>query len=153
MYLWLSKHNPELLPEITLDLQRRFDTGNEVDVLAKKLFPGGIEVRGYNKEGWANTQKAIKSGAKILFQPTVIAGELSCRADILTKNKDGSWNINEVKMATSAKTEYVFDVGFQKICFEKAGIKIRRTNIIHINNQYIRHGDIEPEKLFLMEEK
>ena len=148
MWLWLSKFRPELLPEETLDLQRRFAMGNEVDALAKKLFPGGIEVQGYNREGWANTQKAILSGSKILFQPTVIAGDLSCRADILTKNKDGSWDINEVKMATSAKKEYVYDVGFQKICFERAGIKIRKTNIIHINNKYIRHGDIEPEKLF-----
>jgi len=148
IWLWLSKYKPKLLPDVTPDLQRRFDTGNEVDALAKKLFPGGVEIEGYNKEGWANTQKAIKSGATILFQPTVVAGELTCRADILTKNKDGSWDINEVKMATSAKSEYVFDVGFQKICFEKAGIKIRKTNIIHINNQYIRHGDIEPEKLF-----
>lgn len=148
MWLWLAKYRPELLPEITLDLQRRFAMGNEVDILAKELFPGGVEIRGYNKEGWENTQKAIKSGASILFQPTVIAGELSCRVDILCKNKDNSWDINEVKMATKAKPEYVYDVGFQKICFERAGIKIRKTNIIHINNQYIRHGDIEPEKLF-----
>jgi len=148
MWLWLAKHRPELLPEVTPDLQRRFDTGNEVDALAKKLFPGGVEIEGYNKEGWENTQKAIKSGASILFQPTVIAGELSCRADILCKNKDNSWDINEVKMATKAKPEYVYDVGFQKICFERAGIKIRKTNIIHIDNKYIRHRDIEPEKLF-----
>ena len=152
IWLWLSKHRPELLPEITPDLQRRFDMGNEVDTLAKKLFPGGIEIQGYNKEGWENTQKAIKKGATILFQPTVIAGDLSCRADILTKNKDGSWDINEVKMATSAKKEYVFDVGFQKICFQRAGIEIRKTNIIHINNKYIRHGDIEPEELFATED-
>ena len=152
MWLWLSKHKPELLPEETPELQRRFAMGNEVDQLAKQLFPGGFEIKGYNKEGWENTQNAIKNGAKILFQPTVIAGELTCRADILTKNEDDSWDINEVKMATSAKKEYVFDVGFQKICFEGAGIKIRHTNIIHINNKYIRHGDIESQKLFSTDE-
>ncbi|MBU2523596.1 DUF2779 domain-containing protein [Patescibacteria group bacterium] len=152
MWLWLAKYRPELLPEITLDLQRRFDTGNQVDALAKELFPGGIEIEGYNKEGWENTQKAIKSGATILFQPTVIAGELSCRADILTKNKDGSWDINEVKMATSAKSEYVYDVGFQKICFERAGIRIHKTNIIHVDNTYVRHGEIEPRKLLALED-
>lgn len=152
MFLWLSKYKPELLPEVTPDLQRRFDMGNEVDALAKKLFPGGIEIQGYNREGWENTQKAIKGGAKILFQPTVIAGDLTCRADILTKNKNGSWDINEVKMATSAKDEYVYDVGFQKICFEKAGIEIRKTNIIHINNKYIRHGEIDTDKLFISED-
>ena len=67
MFLWLSKYRPELLPEITPDLQRRFDTGNEVDALAKKLFPGGIEIKGYNKEGWANTQKAIKRELQFCF--------------------------------------------------------------------------------------
>ncbi len=153
VYLWLSKYRPNLLPEDTPDLMRRFATGREVDILSRKLFPGGVEIEGYNREGWKNTKKAMATEAKILFQPTATTDILTCRADILTKSaKGGKWDINEVKSATTVKPEYVYDLGFQKTCFENAGIKIGRASLIHINNKYIRHGDIEIEKLFLSED-
>jgi hypothetical protein len=153
IYLWLSKHRPELIPADTLEKERIFAMGREVDGLARQLFPGGIEIQEYNHEGWQNTKKAIADGAEILFQPTVVADPLTCRADILTKSAKGDkWDINEVKMATRVKIEYPYDVGFQRICFENAGIKIGRTNSIHINRDYVRHGEIEPDKLLISED-
>ncbi len=152
-YLWLSKHMPDLLPEDTPELERIFAMGREVDGLSKKLFLDGVEIKGYNQEGWENTKKAMARDGKVLFQPTVVADLLTCRADILTKSKKGdSWDINEVKMATTVKKEYIYDVGFQRICFENAGIKIGRTNLVHINRDYVRHGEIEIEKLFISED-
>ena len=153
MYLWMAKHRPDLIPPNTPETERIFAMGNEVDDLARELFPRGVEVKGYNRAGWQNTQKAMEGPTKIFYQPTVVAGPLSCRADILTKSKKGNgWDLNEVKMATSVKREYPYDVAFQRICFENAGIPIARTNLVHINNKYIRHGDIEPEKLFTSED-
>lgn len=151
-YLWLSKHMPDLLPEDTPELERIFAMGREVDELSRKLFLDGVEIKGYNQEGWENTKKTMARDGKVLFQPTVVADPLTCRADILTKSKKGdSWDINEVKMATTVKKEYIFDVGFQRICFENAGIKISHTNLVHINRDYVRHGEIEIEKLFISE--
>lgn len=46
-------------------------------------------VKGYNKEGWQNTQQLLRGTAEILYQPTVVSGPLSYRVDILTKNKRG----------------------------------------------------------------
>ncbi len=153
VYLWLAKHRPDLIPPNTPETERIFAMGREVDDLARELFPGGVEVKGYNREGWQNTQKAMQGLVKTLYQPTVVAGDLSCRADILTKSKKSKgWDLNEVKMAASVKREYPYDVAFQRICFENAGIDITRTNLIHINNKYIRQGDIEPEKLFTSED-
>lgn len=151
VYLWMAKHRPELLPEDTDEKRRILEMGREVDDFSRKLFADGIEVEGYNQEGWQNTQKTIADGIKILFQPTIVAGELTCRADILKKDGDG-WTINEVKAATRVKKEYPYDVAFQRICFEKAGIKVGSTNLIHINNQYIRKGEVDPEKLFISED-
>jgi len=153
VYLWLTKHQPDLLPEDTLEKKRILEMGREVDILSRCLFPGGIEVGGFNTEGWQNTKKLMASSTEILFQPTIVADPLICRADILTRNnKIGGWDINEVKMATSIKKEYAYDLAFQRICFKDAGIRISRTNLIHINNQYIRKGNIEPEKLFISED-
>lgn len=152
IHLWLTKHRPELLPKETPSGMRILAMGREVDNLSRQLFPDGTEVEGFNEEGWNNTQKIIRGTSKVLFQPTVIADLLTCRADVLTKNSDNSWDINEVKMGASVKEDYVYDLAFQRICFENAGIQIGRTNLIHINSQYVRNGDIEPEKLFISED-
>lgn len=151
--LWLTKYTPNLLPEINPDLKRIFAMGNEVDFLAKKLYPDGVEISGYNLDGWENTQKVIAQGAKILFQPTAVANNLSARADILTAGiEPGTWDIREVKMTTEVKEEHVTDLAFQKICFEGAGIKIGRTYLIHINNQYRRKGEVDVEQLLISED-
>lgn len=154
MYFWLSKHRPELIPENTPELERIFATGREVDDLARNLFLNGVEVGGYNREGWANTKQAMAKTPAVLFQPTAVTDDnLSCRADILTYDrKNKAWDIHEVKMGTKVKPENIIDVAFQRNCFEKAGVKIGKTFLVHINNKYIRNGAIEPEKLFISED-
>ncbi len=146
--LWLVKQRPDLVPPIDPALQRIFDEGNVVDAWAQKLFPGGVNVDGFGKPAAENTKKAIANGATILLQPTFMTAKLSCRCDILTKNADGSWDIYEVKSSTDVKEEHITDVAFQRICIEEAGIRISRTFLVHINNQYVRNGEIDPEQLF-----
>ena len=152
VYLWLKKYRPEFIPENTPETRRILEMGREVDLLSRQLFSGGIEAEGFNQDGWRNTKKLIDDGAKIIFQPTVVAGALTCRADILIKNRSGGWDMHEVKMATQVKDDYYFDTAFQYTCFKRAGIKISRVNLIHINNKYVRRGEINPQKLFVSED-
>ena len=149
--LWVERHRPDLEPPRTPDVEQRLAMGREVDDYSRKLFNGGVEVAGYNHEGARNTRKLVAEGEKILFQPTAVAGNITCRADILEKSGN-VWVLNEVKSATTVKKEYPYDVAFQRICFEAAGIKIGKTNLIHINNRYVRQGALEPEKLFAIED-
>jgi len=146
--LWLTKQRPDLVPPIDSALQRIFDEGNIIDKLAQKLFPGGVDVDGFGKPAAENTKKAIANGATVLLQPTFMTTKLSCRGDILTKNADGSWDIYEVKSSTDVKEEHITDVAFQRICIEEAGIRISRTFLVHVNNQYVRNGEIDSELLF-----
>lgn len=146
--LWLAKQRPDLVPPTDPGLQRLFDEGNIVDAWAQKLYPGGVSVDGFGKAAAEKTRKAIEGGATILLQPTFMAGELTCRCDILVKNEDGSWDIHEVKSSTTPKEEHTFDLAFQRTCLEGAGIRVERTFIVHINNQYVKQGEIDPEQLF-----
>lgn len=146
--LWLAKQRPDLVPPIDPALQRIFDEGNIVDKWAQRLFPDGVNVDGFGKPAAENTKKAIANGATILLQPTFMTSQLSCRCDILTKNADGSWDIYEVKSSTDVKEEHITDVAFQRICIEEAGVRISRTFLVHVNNQYVRNGEIDPEQLF-----
>jgi len=154
IWLWLYKSRPDLLPKETPELRRIFASGNEVDQLSRRLYPEGIEIEGHFEQGWINTQTAIKRGAQVMFQPTAMTQDgLLSQADILVKVPGtDTWNLLEVKSSTRVKEEHLCDVAFQRICFERAGIKINKTCHIHINNQYVREGDVEPEKLFVSED-
>src|SRR3989344_9045679 len=83
--LWVERHRPDLEPPRTPDVEQRLAMGREVDDYSRKLFNGGVEVAGYNHEGARNTRKLVAEGEKILFQPTAVAGNITCRADILEK--------------------------------------------------------------------
>ena len=146
--LWLVKQRPDLVPPTDPALQRIFDEGNVVDRWAQKLFPGAVNVDGFGMPAAVNTKKAIASGAIVLLQPTFMTSAISCRSDILVKNDDGTWDIYEVKSSTDVKEEHVIDVAFQRICIEEAGIRVSRTFLVHVNNQYVRHGEVNPQQLF-----
>ena len=149
--LWLIKQRPDLLPEIDAALQRIFDEGNKVDVFAKNLFPNGVEISGFNETGARNTKAAIESGAKVLFQPTFGKDGLTCRCDILVKRGKG-WDILEVKSSTSVHKDHIFDLAFQRICLEGAGLTIGKTFLVHINNQYVKDGEIDPHQILTSED-
>lgn len=145
--LWLEKVRPDLLPPKDPALERIFEQGHIVDDFSRGLYPGGVEVQGYNETGYQNTQKAMADRAKVLYQPTAVAKGMSARGDILTLGKNGLWDIREVKGTTEVKPEHVYDVAFQRLCFETAGIGIGRTFLVHLDNTYVRRGAVEVKKL------
>ena len=60
------------------------------------------------------------------------------------------WDIIEVKSTTSLKDVHIPDLAFQTWVFTEAGIKIRRCFLCHINNEFVRHGDIDPKEFFTL---
>ena len=52
-----------------------------------------------------------------------------------------------MKSSTELKDEYVDDIAFQKMVFEKAGYAVSKTFLICVQRDYVRDGDIEAKKL------
>ena len=151
LWLWMEKVRPDLLPEETAGDRERMAQGRIVDELAQELFPGGVVIQGFNRPGFAATQKAIASGAKILYQPTALADGLTARADILVKGRGKTWDLHEVKATTKVKPEHPVDVAFQRMCFERSGIPIGKVSLVHLDNTYVRKGKVNPKKLLVDE--
>jgi len=149
--MWLEKIHPKLVPPPDAALQRLFDQGNIVDEKAQELFPGGVTVQGFSFDGYENTKRAMASGVDVLYQPTIVADGLSCRADILVRSGNG-WDLHEVKMSTKIDEVIYSDATFQTLCFERAGITINKTFVVCINNKYVRHGEIDVKQLFIDED-
>jgi hypothetical protein len=154
-YVWLYKHRKDLIPEeIDASLQHIFDEGYHIESYAYKLFPGGIDaqVEGF-KESISKTKDLMSDKTSIIFQPTITGSDLFCRGDIIKLNEDGeSWDIYEVKSSTEVKEINIHDLAFQKLCFESAGYTVGKIFLVYINNQYIKNGEIEADKLLQMED-
>ncbi len=151
-WLWLSFNKPEELPKVDELAQHRFDEGAKVGELAKSLFPEGISVKSQlNKEENHRESRELLKKRKPLFEAGFMHknGKCYARADILVPIGTDEWAIYEIKSATDVKKEYIWDVAFQKYCYESAGLKISQCYILHINNQYVRQGEIEVNELFV----
>ncbi len=151
-YLWIILHEPEKIPEVDAATQYIFDQGHLVGELAKKLFPRGIDVPAQSfEDNLQKTRELIKQCVPML-EAGIQAGKLYARADILNPASEDQWDIIEVKSSTSVKDVNIDDVSFQKFCYEKAELRIRKCFLMHINNEYVKDGDIDPEQLFIAED-
>ena len=149
--LWISVNAKDRLPEVDEAKQKLFDEGHIVGEFAKKLFLEGIDIEDEDfSKNLEETKKLLKEN-KPLFEPAFLVDRIYSRADILEPTKDG-WNIVEVKSSTEVKDVNIQDVAFQKYVYEKAGMKINKCFLLHINNQYVRQGEINPSELFVKED-
>lgn len=149
--LWISVNDKKRLPEVDEAQQKLFDEGHIVGEYAKKLFSEGIDIPTEDFMGNLNQTKKLLSENKPLFEPAFMIDRLYSRADILEPTKDG-WNIIEVKSSTEVKDVNIQDIAFQKYVYEKSGLKINKCFLLHINNQYVRQGEINPDELFTKED-
>lgn len=149
--LWLMFNKPESLPEIDEATQHRFDEGHKVGELAKSLFPKGVTIAEMIPQENDKKSRELLKKRVPLFEAGFLHkdGRSYARADILVPSGKNEWNIVEVKSATEVKDEYFEDVSFQKYCYESAGLKIKKCFVLHINNQYVRKGEIEPKEFFV----
>lgn len=146
--IWSQIHDPGKIPKTDPVTQYIFDQGHEVGYLAKKLFPGGIDIPTDNFMGSiSNTTDLIKS-RKPLFEAGILAGKLYSRIDILSPAAEEEWDIVEVKSSTSVKDVHVDDVAYQRYCCSQSGLNIRKCFLALINNHYVRDGEIDPEGFF-----
>jgi len=138
--LYLRVHEPDLAAPVDEAQQMIFDQGTEVGEEARKRYPGGelISVDHFHSdEALEATQKAILRDPPAIFEAAFAFHRTLVRIDILKNNGDGSWDIIEVKSSTDLKDEHIPDVAIQRYVAEKAGLKVARTYLKHINRECI----------------
>ena len=157
---WLKIHRPELkmrcpdilhpkpLSEFKKGLMK---TGNEVDELAREYFPFGA-LCGSEK----HTRTAIRGGADVLYQPKFKTDRYTAVCDILIQNKDGAYDLYEVKSSTikgverseKKKRQYKNDIGFQEQVLKACGIPLGTTNLLLIDSDYEFESTLNVQQLF-----
>jgi len=143
--------------ESDASLEARRAMGDKVGELAKSYFDNGVEVTADywdTDEAVRQTQAFIDNGAEAIFEATAInpADGTYSSIDCLRKVPGtDEWDMIEVKSSTKVKGYHFDDVTFQKHVFEGAGYKIRNCYLMHINRDYVREGDIDPQGLFKLQ--
>ena len=154
--LWLYNFRRNLLPPVDPAKQRLFDEGHAVDEVSRGYFKGGklvaFDYRQLSHALKHTSWLMNEDGAKLIYEGAFAAAGVLIRCDMLKKNPDGSWDLIEVKSSTDVKEEHIPDVAIQRYVLEAAGVKVRKTWLMHINREYVRNGPIEPKKFLTRED-
>ena len=160
--LWYYYNAKDQIPAFDAQTQAIFDQGHLVGSLAKKLYPDGIEIAGaandfgkileLSKEAVTDATKCVPPNRvqhrRPLFEAAFKSGSAFARADILNPVGKNDWEIIEVKSSTEVKDVNLHDLALQRYAYEGAGLSITRCFVLHINNEYVRQGAVDPKLLF-----
>jgi hypothetical protein len=148
--LWFYYNAKDQIPAFDAQTQAIFDQGHRVGELAKRLYPNGIEIAGAANDfgKMLELSKKALSQRRPLFEAAFKSGNAYARADILNPVGKTDWEIIEVKSSTEVKDVNLHDLALQRYAYEGAGLSISKCFILHINNEYVRKGEVEPKKLF-----
>ncbi|MEI6296532.1 MAG: DUF2779 domain-containing protein [bacterium] len=152
---WYKIHKPDVYCQSELSEFEKniIETGNEVDELVRGLFSGGVVVEGRGEEALLLTEKYIKEKKEVIFQPVFKKDNFLAAVDVLEfDNKADVYNIYEVKSSSEVDEKvHFFDLAFQVNLLKKVGLKIGKISLIHLNSEYVRFGNIDLSKIFLVD--
>lgn len=157
---WIKRQKPDIYRKYPLSSFELniIETGNEIDRLARGLFPDGIDVESRNDTNY--TRKLLEQKTQVIYQPVFATDKFITASDIFVLNPATNlYDLYEVKASTSSeeggdrKTEdYLIDIAFQKIVLNTLGIPIGNMKLIRLNKKYVRQGPLVLNELFITED-
>lgn len=155
--LWMREKMPEQFDDSVMN-QSILENGNAVGDLAMGYYGPFIEVafdsndpNRFNKAK-EETAKLLAEGHRTICEATFSTGKNYCMVDILRVRDDGSFDLVEVKSSTQMKDIYLHDMAYQCWVLEQCGFVVHSASLMHINNQYVRSGELDLHELFCVEE-
>ncbi len=150
--LYWQVHEPELAAEPDAADQGIMQQGHEVGMLARQLFPGGVEVRsdrGLDEAIRATRELVANREIPAIYEGVFEHGGVLVRVDLLHRRRDGRWRLIEVKSTTEVKDHHLDDLGIQYRVVSRSGLDVASACLAHINRGYIfEGGSIEVRRFF-----
>lgn len=125
--------------------------GHDVGMLARTLFPGGVEVCERSLDQAIRTTRELVANPEIpaIFEGAFEHGGVLVKVDILHRRRDGRWRLIEVKSTSDVKDHHIEDVGIQYRVVTRCGVDLATACLGHINRNYIyQGGEIDPRRFF-----
>ena len=151
--LYLDRFRADLRDPLDPSAQRHMKEGQQVNELARGLFPGGVLAREapFDFAGaLRRTHDLVQAGAQVLYEAGVLHDGVLAFVDILLRSDD-AWTLVEVKSSNDVKDHYAWDVALQAYLLEQAGYRLEEVYLAHLNREYTRQGDLNLQALFVLE--
>lgn len=149
---WLKVHKPDIYSQFPISEfdKSLMESGKDVEEIARNLFPSGKMVNAYGEKGKEITQSYLKNKELVLFQPVFIEDGFQAKIDVLKYNPESdSYSIFEIKSTSEIDQKvHTYDLAFQVNLLRKSGLKIDSINLIHLNKEYVRSGELNINLLF-----
>jgi len=156
--LWMDLNMPERFDSSVLD-KSRLDEGSAVGDLAKGYFGQFIEVPFSQDKSkmTTETQRLLDAGASVIAEASFSYHGNYCNADIL-RAVQGGYDLIEVKSSANSgcdepkkvKPIYLEDMAYQLYVLTNCGLSIQKTYIMQLNRDYVRAGELDIQKLFVL---
>ncbi|HEX2056456.1 MAG TPA: DUF2779 domain-containing protein [Nitrospiraceae bacterium] len=155
--LYLEVYRPELGTPPDAAARAMLNMGQEIGVLARRRFPGGVLVDSSHRRAKAALLKTaelmVDPAVPAIFEAALYFDSVLVRIDILERLADTGgktrWRLIEVKASTRMKDIHADDVAVQYYVAQGAGLRIAEAGVMHVNSHYVYEGG-EPnlEQLF-----
>lgn len=148
--LWLQKNQPGAKNGGAESDYNLFSKGQYVGKLARTLFPDGKDATPQEhdyKSSLERTCEWVNSGEPVIYEASFQYQGLFASVDILVR-QGNHWHAYEVKSSTSVKEHHYLDAAFQYYVMQGAGLDVNGISVIHINNKYVRKGELNLKQLF-----
>lgn len=176
---WVKIHKPEEYAKFPLSEfeQSLVTMGNEVEELARGMFPSGYLISGRNEYYQNATKELIKEKTPVIFQAVFAIDKFLVATDVMKWDDESqAYNLYEIKISSTKEEEEVLDkdgvvikpkkngkkeiqydndLAFQTYVLNECKVPLNKKYLVRLNKEYIRHGELDftPNQLFIVEDK
>jgi hypothetical protein len=174
--VWIKWHKPEEYAKFEVsEFEKSLGVmGNEVEELARKMFPGGYLIGRRSDGAQELTKKLIAEHTLVIFQAVFATDKYLAAADVLKWNPEANaYDLYEIKMSSTKEIEedeeieegkpekvnkkrelqYEYDLAFQTNVAKLCGININNKYLLRLDKKYIKAGEFNLTKLFIETDK
>jgi predicted RecB family nuclease len=150
--LYLQVHSPELAEQPDAAAEAIIQQAHEVGMLARRLFPGGVEVdcsRGLGDAIRATRELVANPKVPAIFEAVLEHQNVLVKVDVLHRRRDGRWRLIEVKSTSDVKDHHYEDVAIQYRVVSRSGVDVASACLAHVNRGYVFDGqNIDAKRFF-----
>jgi len=168
--VWVKWHKPDIYGQFELsDFEKALAVlGNEVEELARGMFPDGYLVERRSSGAQELTLQLVAERKPVIFQAVFATDKFLAATDILKWNEEaGAYDLYEIKMSSTEEEDedgkktinrkkelqFEFDLTYQYCVLQLCGVPINKKILVRLNKEYVRHGDLDFDQLFIFEDK
>lgn len=151
--LYLHKKRPFLRDKMLASQLAKFRRGTAVGVLARDLFPGGIDMTPnspsqYQKRRAETLEALVNPAINVIYEGVFQHNDVLIMLDILVR-EGKKWRAIEVKSSLKLSETYMQDAFLQYYVLKGNQVELSDFELMYIDKDYVLEDQLDLAKLFI----